>query len=301
MFLCGIKSKMKKLLFAIIFLFSTVCHAKIDVVFAIDNNYPIYAMLMINSIMKNNVSNSDYTFWVLETGVTDENKTKMTDYVKSVGQEIKFITVPSKYIEEWQKLYKKHITPIAMSRILIPELLPQEIEKALYLDCDMLVAEDLKTLFDEDLGDKYVGMVQDQLWHREKYMNAGVMLFNMPLWRINEMSQKMMIYLKQHEKEFSCAGKYPFWITPGCYVYQDQDLIHLFLRNKTKELDPKWNNEDIKNEDVNMENQRGIYHYIGGGERKPWNSQVSAPQRLYMLYWRQSPLAPEIKNYSNFK
>ena len=145
---------MKKLIFAIILLFSSVCHAKLDVVFAIDNNYPLYAMLMINSIIKNNKSNQEYTFWILEADITDENKTKMTDYVKSINQEINFITVDPKYIKKWD-VYSDHVTPIAMARTIVPELLPQDIDKALYLDCDMLVAEDLKTLFDIDLGDYY--------------------------------------------------------------------------------------------------------------------------------------------------
>ena len=298
---------MKKLVFLLFLLFSTVCHAKLDVVFAIDNNYPPYTMLMIDSIMKNNISKQDYTFWVLETGITPENKKKMADYVQSIGQEIKFITIDSNYIEDWRKLYSTpaqtdlsitHITPIAMARILIPKLLPQDLDKALYLDSDMLVAEDLKNLYDEDLGDYFVGMVEDNLCQRKGYMNAGVILFNLPKWRENDMTKKMLFYLNRHTEEFSC-NQGPYWIVRGCYLYKDQDLIHIVLKNKTKELDARWNNQDIKDEKVDISTQKGIYHFIGGGERKPWNSQKSDPQKLWLHYWKEAPFHSEYKIKEN--
>lgn len=286
---------MKKLIFAIILLFSSVCHAKLDVVFAIDNNYPLYTMLVINSIIKNNKSGQEYTFWVLETGITDENKTKMKDYAESIKQEINFITVDTKYIEKWSKLYDDYVTPIAMSRILIPDLLPQNIEKALYLDSDILVAEDLKGLFEEDLGDYYAAMVQDKMSEKEKYMNAGVILFNLPRWRVDGLSEKMVDFIDSHKRELKCSEK-SFWEKSDCYKFKDQDVIHFFLKDNTKELDRKWNNQVFKNQTVTVKTQKGIYHFIGGLHRKPWNSQRNDPQKLYKRYWEESPFASQM-NY----
>ena len=291
---------MKKLIFLIILLFSTVCHAKMDVVFAIDNNYPLYTMLMINSIMKNNASKQDYTFWVLETDVTNENKTRMKNYVESVGQKINFITIDPKYIEKWSRLYNDHITPIAMSRILIPELLPKDIDKALYLDSDMLVAEDIKTLFDEDLEDYYVGMVPDKLYRRFqyadeegfKYMNAGVILFNLPKWRAENLSEKMLDYVDANAEKFACS-RGPFWQKKDCYFYKDQDLIYFFLRKKTKEISGRWNNQILRKAQK-INEPMGIYHYIGKPHRKPWNSQETPAQKLYRQYWAESPFASEM-------
>ena len=302
---------MKKLIFLLFFLFSTVCHAaNLNVVFAIDNNYPPYTMLMIYSIMKNNVSNQNYTFWILEADISPENKEKMTNYVQSIGQEIKFIAVDSKYIENWRKLYSTpeetdlsitHITPISMARILIPELLPQDLDKALYLDSDMLVTEDLKNLYDEDLGNFYAGMVKDESWNIDGYMNAGLILFNLPKWRENRTSRRMISYLNRHMEEFSC-NQQPFWWKKGCYLYKDQDLMNLFLKNRVKVLDQRWNNEDIENEEVDLNTTKGIHHFIGGAINKPWNSQRSDPRKLWLHYWKEAPfysedaLSPDIRD-----
>ena len=87
------RKKAARILFLIIFLFPLKSYANINVVFTIDNNYPIYTMLLINSILKNNISNSKYTFWVIEPDITPKNKAKMKKFVEDFGQEINFIDI----------------------------------------------------------------------------------------------------------------------------------------------------------------------------------------------------------------
>ena len=47
---------------------------KMNVLFTIDNNYAVYTLLSINSILLNNTSNSKYTFYIIETDLSDKNK-----------------------------------------------------------------------------------------------------------------------------------------------------------------------------------------------------------------------------------
>lgn len=64
---------MKKIIAIIVFMFLFVLPVRaenINVAFTIDNNYPIFTMLVINSILRNNTSNSDYTFYVIENNLT---------------------------------------------------------------------------------------------------------------------------------------------------------------------------------------------------------------------------------------
>ena len=85
---------MKKIIAIIVFMFLFVLPVRaenINVAFTIDNNYPIFTMLVINSILRNNTSNSDYTFYVIENNLTAKNKLKMQKYVNKRKQTVEFI------------------------------------------------------------------------------------------------------------------------------------------------------------------------------------------------------------------
>ena len=52
---------------------------------------------------------------------------------------------------------------IILARLFLDKLLPQEVDRILYLDGDTLVLEDIGSLFYSDLGDKVIGMCPE-LW-----------------------------------------------------------------------------------------------------------------------------------------
>ncbi|WP_330847969.1 glycosyltransferase family 8 protein, partial [Streptococcus suis] len=81
-------------------------------------------------------------------------------------------------------------------RILLPSQLP-ELDRILYLDCDILVKGSLNPLWESDLTHHYLAgvneldMLHDNSDYRQKigftpqdiYVNAGVLLFNLELMR----------------------------------------------------------------------------------------------------------------------
>ena len=256
---------------------------KLNVVFGINNRYVDYAKVAIDSIVTNNVSGSHYVFWILSTDISDENKKKMKKYAQSVNQEIVFVTIDSKYTEKWNKM-SSFWPSIIMARLLIPEVLPQSVKKALYLDADVLVAEDLKNLFDINVENYYAAMVEDavpqlhqlELLKGRKYANSGVILFNLNKMRQDKIPQLLWKYLDENFERFSCKEG------PSCYTFKDQDLINLVLKDGIKFIDLKWNNQDLmKWQDVSDSNREGIYHFVSS-ENKPWVSIKSGAHELWI-------------------
>ena len=121
----------------------------INVVFAIDNNYPVFTLLAINSILKHNDSHSNYKFYIVNTDLSEENQKMMKEYVHSRKQNIKFIKFDPNIVNGGDNIYKhlKAITPVASARLAFPSILPRTLKKCLYLDGDVLIREDLKTLY----------------------------------------------------------------------------------------------------------------------------------------------------------
>ena len=78
-------------------------------------------------------------------------------------------------------------------RFKIPEMIPQEVEKILYLDVDLIIQKSIRGLFEIEMGDYYFAACRDfmepelipskrELFGRYddlRYFNAGVMLWNL--------------------------------------------------------------------------------------------------------------------------
>src|SRR3546814_19454760 len=85
-----------------------------------------------------------------------------------------------------------HISHASYLRIFIPEILPDSVEKVLYLDCDIVVRNDIAALWNLSMGDKVLGAARNLFFVRHDdlglpagadYFNAGVLLKNLKSWR----------------------------------------------------------------------------------------------------------------------
>lgn len=271
------------------------CMARNNVVFTIDNNYPVYTLLTINSILLNNKSKSEYTFWIVENNISNINKKIMKNFVNSRHQKINFININTNNIDDGKNLYKAtpwsgHVTRIGTARLYIPELLDKE-SKALYLDSDLLVISDLNELYQTDISGYGVALCKDTIERYRKkiqytgptYYNSGVILMNLDYLRKMNATQKMINYIKNNN-----------------LFYPDQDSINTVLRKHIKPLNQKWNNQtsELGHPFVSIKNG-GIIHYIGSV--KPWNVQPNLTHevRLYYNYWDKTLLRIyQIRRYS---
>ncbi|MBO3273552.1 glycosyltransferase family 8 protein, partial [Hymenobacter defluvii] len=95
-------------------------------------------------------------------------------------------------------------------RLFFADLVPQHLEKLLYLDIDTLVVGNLSTLFQTELGDFAIGAVLDTEMHlradlglttKSDYFNSGVLLINLPQWRQQRVTERACdIALRYPEK-----------------------------------------------------------------------------------------------------
>ncbi len=97
-------------------------------------------------------------------------------------------------------------------KLFVPDLLPDDIPTALWLDGDTLVRSDVSPLWDRGTGGAPVAAVQDVrvplvssrfgvAFYRElglhrsaKYFNAGVMLMNLDRWRSDRVADRALEY-----------------------------------------------------------------------------------------------------------
>jgi lipopolysaccharide biosynthesis glycosyltransferase len=82
--------------------------------------------------------------------------------------EVEFVTVERGMFEKL-KLNIEHISVETYYRYILPDILPRNIKKVLYLDADILVAGDIGYLWNEDIEKYYIAGVEDTLILDENY------------------------------------------------------------------------------------------------------------------------------------
>tara|TARA_Y100000588_G_C14163660_1_gene885946 strand:- start:146 stop:1027 length:882 start_codon:yes stop_codon:yes gene_type:complete len=219
-----------------------------------DDNYASFVASTIASICDNTKSFVD--IYVLDGGITFENKEKILKLKEKFKNfSIEFISV------DLEKEFKgfsitKMLPKAAYSRFLISELKP-ELNRALYLDVDIIVVGDIEELWNETLDDKTIGWIEDSAvseivddikfkFNINNYFNSGVILINLDQWRKNQYTNKLF------ELEVDVRDK---------LVMPDQDLLNMVFSEDHKSLDAKFNVQYDADNIV-------IRHYVN--VFKPW-------------------------------
>ena len=99
-------------------------------------------------------------FYVLDMGISPANRAAIEASFRSPRVEVIWLTsgqqaVKGLPIYGW-------FTTAAYARLLIPDLLPQHVERALYLDCDLVVRRCIGELYDSEMSGCLALAVPDQ-------------------------------------------------------------------------------------------------------------------------------------------
>lgn len=181
-------------------------------------------------------------------------------------------------------------------RLMIPEVVSETCEKAIYLDSDLIVEADLAALWREPVGEAAVLAAPDVTTRRhpqsdaygywqppeEPGFNSGVLVLNLQRWREEDIATKILAHVRQHASQNRFA---------------DQDGTNAVLAAEWAQLDPRWNvqtkgqhtlSESRKHFiSVGPPDQWYIHHFIGS--HKPWNSLLRRPrQHRFFYYLRRS-------------
>lgn len=255
----------------------------IDICFASDDNYSIHLGTVITSILINSNTDDMFTFHILDGGITEKNKNFISKLKTIKDFNILYYTPDIKKYDEWfeKTMCKGHFSPATFYRISIPSLL--NIDKVLYLDCDIIVTDSLRELFEINIDNYYACVVKEEK-NKDNYFCAGFLLINNKLWREDNIEDKCIKYYEENYK--TCFG--------------DQDVLNAVLKDKVKFLPEKWlyfSHKTYNNYDPNLKDV-SIIHYLG--HIKPW--QVPATDVLlkyeYWKYFKQTPWFSPIEDFN---
>lgn len=274
----------------------------INIVFATDDNYAQHIAVVIASIMTK--TKSKVCFFVINDNISDNKINKLKETAAVFNAEINFISVPE---EKFKNVYLSgHVSRAAYFRLALPDILPEDVEKAIYLDVDLLVYDDIKKLWQVDLQNIPLAAVPDYgimasgrlcrqkadvigLPVGEKYFNSGVLIINLKEWRKENYTKQILEIINSNQ-----------------FPHHDQDALNKLFMYKWKDLDLRWNvippvfnlfpkvlmNSKFRKNAVAAKNNPGIIHYAG--RYKPWEFSYHQDfNDMYYKYLKQTAFADE--------
>ncbi|WP_375103851.1 glycosyltransferase family 8 protein [Paenibacillus sp. RS8] len=203
----------------------------LNFVLACDENYVDKLAVVILSILEAHPNDELINLHILSNNISKISLKK----IESLGTDYCNFSIYN--LDNLKELLGKevnvdHLSLAAYARLFIPNLLPNELKKVIYLDVDIIVKNDLKDLYFTDMKGKYIGGVRslsdldksgdDSLFH----INSGVILWNLEECRKDRLFEKFLEYIKNEE---------------GHIKFHDQTVINACCKGKIMELHPKYN------------------------------------------------------------
>jgi len=278
----------------------------ITVAFSSNELYAPFCATAIQSIIDYANNNRNYEIIVLSKDITS-NTAKLIEGLSNNQENINIRVINISYAVDSYDLKTKseetyanlsYISVETYFRLLLPDLLCDH-KKVVYLDCDLILREDIAKLFDHNIDNYFLAGVAEvpkagiingsrsSVWYMNsedvrkyyfeqlnmkeenhfKYVNAGVLVLNLEKIRKQYSSDELMKIAQEHN-----------------YFLLDQDLINSVFDGGILNIDCRWNTPIMGNRNTwaayapkkmyedyeRAQEQPWIIHYCGVA--KPWDN-----------------------------
>lgn len=261
-----------------------------------DDNFWAPAYALMRSICLSTRQNKDLVFHLLHFPLTEAHRQDLERIRAEFGAQLRFYPLDrserfGSFVAglpastQWPK--------VVYARLLLTELLPDDIERVIYLDCDMMVRRPIEQLYHADLAGQPLAAVPEALAPfimgrrdmrfdsdifniGDAYFNSGMLLIALEKWRDMDLRAQVAALAEK-----GLLGK---------LGYFDQDLLNIIFRERWTALDWRWNTIDAHraHEALNP----AILHYTS--VNKPWALLAGIRRNPAYARWYRHVMTNEI-------
>lgn len=265
-----------------------------NIAVAANKTFAKYLYVMMTSLLKNNTEKM--TIYLLSADMQENQITEIRELVEQYRQELCFLPIDKQMFPEGLPFSDK-ITLETYFRLALPELLPDNVHRVLYLDVDLIVNQSIVELYTMDLEGKCLGACRDVTFTSAQYLeqselfakligeedfqyfNAGILLMDLDKMRreysfvkLMKIADEIKEYLKFHDQDLL---NYVFWKD---VKFAEAERFNLAARTAY--------NSGILYDWV--EKNSAIIHYAGP---KPWE-QKEVRYELEKFWWDYAKETP---------
>ena len=245
------------------------------IVFGIDDDFIRPLGILMTSIILNNPKEK-IAFHIITKFINKQHQQQLENFSKKNNVYLSIYTINKQYF--YNMPTTSYISQAMYNRFLIPFLLKNITDKALYLDADIICLNSLKKLKSIDINNNIIAAVNESNpsvvksqtiklnLKSKRYFNSGMLYININNWIKNSINDKLIKAVQKYTD----------------LSFPDQDLLNIVLENDCIYIDKKYNYTF----DVRYKSNRYIYtipddtvflHYVG--RFKPWQEWCMHPLR----------------------
>lgn len=270
----------------------------IHILCATDDAYVPYYGIMLTSLFENN-RNECFSVHILTSGLREDSITLLKKVTARYQHTISFVSINASDFSDCPIRPGDHVTMATYYRLMAASVLPEAIDKILWLDGDLIVNGSITSLWETDLTHFAVAAVTDESFVKPEiyqrlqlnpevpYTSAGVLLINLDYWRKHDVTNRFMECIRQQQDRL---------------LFHDQDTLNIVLQHEKIVLPLTWNYQTgfftswsfpvfpvpFQQEILHTADNPRIIHY--SGPSKPWFKNNIHPYRsFYDNYKALSP------------
>ena len=242
-----------------------------NILMAFNSEYCKPAMVTMYSLLCNH--DCEVVFYIIYSQLTEEEKDRISEITMAEGRgKCVFLPVAESTYADLPTL--EWISPETYYRLLAQKLLPESVDRILWLDADVVICGDITEFYHQDLDGNLLAAcsaVDEEGYHASfnqltlppdaRYFNAGVLLYDLEAQRKKLDPDIYTQYLQVFGKRL---------------IYGDQDVLNGVFYRCVKFADPKhYNCSTYALDKLTFGERRKvlkdcrILHY--NGSSKPWN------------------------------
>jgi lipopolysaccharide biosynthesis glycosyltransferase len=247
-----------------------------DVVFAFDDLYADRVPVAVESLLRTQTGHS-IRVWLATTADAARDVEDAAQRQACGRATLRLLVVGDTYRSLGRSLLKQldYVSAAAYMRLFLPDILPETVDRYIYLDSDVLVEGDLEELSSMPMCGLPLAAVRDLftptvgaqggipgrphgLSDDAPYFNSGVLLVDRAAWQRRDVTEVSLEYLERNRHRLR---------------FVDQDSLNIACYDAWVELDRKWNYQGWWPDPGEVESRPSdvrVTHYVG--RRKPWEA-----------------------------
>lgn len=278
-----------------------------NIVYSSSDSFAPITGVSIQSLLINNADADEINIYLIDNGISEDNKSKLRQLADKHNRTLVFIDKPdlNKQVGLSINIDIGRWNISTFFRLFLPTILPSGVERCIFLDGDTIVRHSLKELWEMDLEDKIAAAIDDCRSDRYKtelglstdntYTNNGVILIDLKRWRELGVEKEFI--------EFMIARN-------GSITYVDQGVLNGVLAKKglVKVIPTKYNVMTVFF-DFNFKELIKLRHPEHHLSEEEYNEAVSDPYIVHYTScfysgtrpWNEKNNHPYVGEYLEYK
>lgn len=200
-----------------------------DILYSCSDSYAFLTGISIVSLLENNKDCDSIHIYIMDNEISDINKNKFIKVVKKYHRDIFFVPMPNMKELTGQEIDTRRWNISTFGRLYMASALPKTVHKVLNIDCDTIIVDTIKPLWNVDLTGKIVGGMLECINDRYRrnvgikdgdyYLNGGIVFLNLDEVRLGDYERKFTDYITKYGSSLA---------------YLDQDVLNSVVEQEKK-------------------------------------------------------------------